>query len=81
MQLEYKVKKIRMIEKGASFGEIAFFSGMPRAARAKSLFFTNLYKLDRDLTIEQLKSIPSDYVLTCFLTHLTPIGNVPFYQG
>ncbi len=62
VQIEYKVKKVRVIEKGACFGEIGFFSGMPRTARAKSLFFTNLYKLDRDLTMEQLKSTPSDFV-------------------
>jgi len=67
VQLEYKVKKIKIIEKGASFGEIGFFSGMPRTARAKSLFFTNLYKLDREFTIEQLKSIPSDYEMFHFI--------------
>jgi len=62
VQLEYRVKKIKVLEKGANFGEIGFFSGQPRTARAKSLFFTNLYKLEREITIDQLKTIPSDFV-------------------
>ena len=62
VQLEYRVKKIRVLEKGENFGELAFFSGQPRTARAKSLFFTNLYKLERDITVDELRTSPSDFV-------------------
>jgi len=52
-----------VLEKGDNFGEISFFSGQPRNARAKSLFFTNLYSLKREIAIEKLVSMPSDFVI------------------
>jgi len=60
--LFHKVKKFNVLEKGSQFGELAFFSGQARSASAKSLFFSNLYSLARDVALENLTAVPSDFV-------------------
>jgi len=61
IQLFHKVKKFNVLEKGSQFGEIAFFSGQPRTTSAKSLFFSNLYSLSRDVALENITAVPSDF--------------------
>jgi len=54
--------RIALLEKTKTFGALAFFMEAPRATAAKSMDFTTLFELPRELFVEKLKDFPADNV-------------------
>ncbi|EGR27305.1 hypothetical protein IMG5_198130 [Ichthyophthirius multifiliis] len=52
---------IKQLSSGDFFGEISFFSGLPRKASARSLNLSTLYKIDRDQLIYILNQNQTDF--------------------
>ncbi|EAR88402.3 cation channel family protein (macronuclear) [Tetrahymena thermophila SB210] len=61
IQKQKKVNVIKILKKGQIFGELSFFSGIPRQASARSVNLSTLYKIRRDQFIEILKENTEDF--------------------
>lgn len=54
---------LKTLAKGEYFGEMSFFSGLPRTAGAKSVNFTSVYSIQRERFIEAVQHFPQDRVI------------------
>lgn len=53
---------LKNLQKGETFGEIAFFSGKARSASAKATNFTTILSLNREDFLNVLENFPDDRV-------------------
>ncbi|CAD8194399.1 unnamed protein product [Paramecium octaurelia] len=62
---ESNCRELSYLSKGDSFGEYAFFTGMPRTASAKSVGFSRAYKISRLHLLNVLAQFPLDMEKFC----------------
>ncbi|KRW99497.1 Cyclic nucleotide-binding protein [Pseudocohnilembus persalinus] len=60
-----KIKSLKIINAGQSFGEISFFTGLPREVSIRSIDFTTVLKVQRKDFIELLQNFNEDYEQFC----------------
>ena len=53
---------IKTLKDGECFGEMSFFTGLPRACCSKSTDFTTLFLIKREDFLKVLSRNPEDYV-------------------
>ncbi|KAL4466997.1 hypothetical protein ABPG74_010594 [Tetrahymena malaccensis] len=58
-------KSLVTLKQGQSFGELSFFTGMPRSVSIRSKEFTTLLMIKRDNFIELLQNFNSDFEQFC----------------
>ena len=80
MELVYGKCNIRVavLEKSNIFGFMAFFAEEPRAFSAKSLDFTTVFELPRELFIQKFKEFPGEKVPERLRNELTWSRRNPF---
>jgi len=73
-----KDKKIslRILKKGDFFGEISFFEGIPHNTSAKSLSFSSLFVINKDIFLSIIKENNDDYEQFCQIK-----DQISLYQG
>lgn len=62
LYLQRNNQKLLMFGKGDSFGILSFFTGQRRKASVKSINFSDIFYLDRDEFVEELKTHQLDLV-------------------
>lgn len=55
-------KKIKVLRKGDSFGEVGFFTGCQRTCSISSLGFCRLYKIKREMILDVIKDNKKELV-------------------
>lgn len=56
---------LKVLKKGEYFGEVAFFTGVPRVTSAKSLSFSSLFVIKKENFIKVVKENSEDYEKYC----------------
>jgi CRP-like cAMP-binding protein len=59
---ETSKKKLRVLHKGDSFGEVGFFTGRQRACSISSHGFSRIYKIRREVFLEVIKENQKELV-------------------
>lgn len=62
-----KTNSLKILKKGAYFGELSLFSNLPRSSSAKSISFSSLFVIKQDNFINILKENPDDYERFCLI--------------
>ena len=62
-----KTISLQVLTKDQYFGELSFFSDLPRKSSAKSLTFSSLFVIKKSDFLNILKETPEDYEKFCFI--------------
>ena len=58
---------LKVLKKGDCFGQITFFTGLPRKSTAKSVSFSSLFVLSKESFISIISQNPADYEKFCVI--------------
>lgn len=66
---------LKVLKQNEHFGEISFFTGFPRSTFAKSLSFTSLFVINKEVFMRVLKENTKDYETFCSIKDKINLSN------
>lgn len=70
-----KTTTLKILKKGQNFGELEFFSGTPRRTSARSLSFSSLFIINKEVFLNILNEISEDYERFCQIKDQINLNN------